>query len=405
MSSDERRYRRLTVDCMWGGHIYQVPTIEVAAEAESLGAVRVIGIDDLNTQALSIPVICQESQRDWLKKAIQDSARSESKNHPDCYILREAAVDPDGLPSFLAINSNTEDEFLSAMRHDPFLLLCSNGDIVRSVREKLELRSLLLPVYLDVPNAKAGQMAYADGIPIDGLLIRSMPSHADRDELEEKQLESLNKLAEKPHQQYVIGVVSVQGDYALHIHELREAVSTCGQANNVSVIPVYGGEQATRADALVLPGGWSNTQGNRMQRANILTALQDHHEAKKPILAVCAGMILARSQDGRDCENRLRLGLIPVRIDNNVINMTYAVAGHKDTKVFSNAPVALPMSGEEFPPLVINLTHVVDGPYRNSVVGLRYENVTAYAFHEGIHQEFVETCLVAWDPPLQGTGG
>jgi 5'-phosphate synthase pdxT subunit len=48
-------------------------------------------------------------------------------------------------------------------------------------------------------------------------------------------------------------------------------------------------------DGLVMPGGESTTIGKGIESAGLAPALREHHEAGRPILGTCAGMIICDS--------------------------------------------------------------------------------------------------------------
>jgi 5'-phosphate synthase pdxT subunit len=49
-------------------------------------------------------------------------------------------------------------------------------------------------------------------------------------------------------------------------------------------------------DGLVMPGGESTTIGKGIESAGLEPALREHHEAGRPILGTCAGMIVCDSE-------------------------------------------------------------------------------------------------------------
>ncbi len=51
-------------------------------------------------------------------------------------------------------------------------------------------------------------------------------------------------------------------------------------------------EQLERLDGLVIPGGESTTIGKGIEAGGLEPALRAHHEAGRPILGTCAGMIV-----------------------------------------------------------------------------------------------------------------
>jgi pyridoxal 5'-phosphate synthase pdxT subunit len=104
-----------------------------------------------------------------------------------------------------------------------------------------------------------------------------------------------------------IGVLALQGDFALHVAALRR----CG----VEVTEIRKPEQLSGVDALVIPGGESTTLLKLMDEWQFVPALQDFHAAGKPMFGTCAGLILL----ARGVANppQFSLGLIDVDVERN----------------------------------------------------------------------------------------
>ena len=104
-----------------------------------------------------------------------------------------------------------------------------------------------------------------------------------------------------------IGVLALQGDFALHTAALRR----CG----VDVVEVRKPEQLQDVDGLVIPGGESTTLLKLMDEWRFVPALEDFHAAGKPMFGTCAGLILL----ARGVENppQFSLGLIDVDVERN----------------------------------------------------------------------------------------
>jgi 5'-phosphate synthase pdxT subunit len=82
-----------------------------------------------------------------------------------------------------------------------------------------------------------------------------------------------------------IGVLAVQGDFAAHARALAEAGLAARLVRNA-------GELAGLA-GLVLPGGESTTQLGLLLRHGLVEPLRAFVSAGAPVLATCAGLILA----------------------------------------------------------------------------------------------------------------
>jgi 5'-phosphate synthase pdxT subunit len=104
-----------------------------------------------------------------------------------------------------------------------------------------------------------------------------------------------------------IGVLALQGDFALH----AAALAGCG-AEAVEVRKP--GELAGLA-GLIIPGGESTTLLKLMDEWGFVRAIEDFHAEGKPIFGTCAGLIVL----AREVENprQFSLGLIDVTVERN----------------------------------------------------------------------------------------
>lgn len=84
-----------------------------------------------------------------------------------------------------------------------------------------------------------------------------------------------------------VGVLAIQGDFEAHGRILREL----GAA--VSEVRAPAGLEGL--DGLVIPGGESTTISKGIESAGLEPALRAHHEAGRPVLGTCAGMIVCDS--------------------------------------------------------------------------------------------------------------
>ena len=104
-----------------------------------------------------------------------------------------------------------------------------------------------------------------------------------------------------------IGVLALQGDFALHI----KALGRCG----VETVEVRKPEELDGLDGLVIPGGESTTLLKLMDEWRFVPALEKFHAGGKPIFGTCAGLILL----ARDVESphQFSLGFIDVGVERN----------------------------------------------------------------------------------------
>jgi 5'-phosphate synthase pdxT subunit len=104
-----------------------------------------------------------------------------------------------------------------------------------------------------------------------------------------------------------IGVLALQGDFALHV----KALARC----HVEAVEVRKPEELEGLDGLVMPGGESTTLLKLMDEWRFVPALEKFHEAGKPIFGTCAGLILlARDVHGPEQPS---LGFIDVGVERN----------------------------------------------------------------------------------------
>jgi len=109
------------------------------------------------------------------------------------------------------------------------------------------------------------------------------------------------------------GVVAVQGDVAEHADAITRAAAA--HDREVDVIEVRRSGLVPDCDLLSMPGGESTTISRLLHREGIDDEVVAHVEAGKPLLATCAGLIVA-SRDARD-ERVRTLGVLDVTVDRN----------------------------------------------------------------------------------------
>ncbi|WP_415378611.1 pyridoxal 5'-phosphate synthase glutaminase subunit PdxT [Halosimplex sp. TS25] len=109
------------------------------------------------------------------------------------------------------------------------------------------------------------------------------------------------------------GVVAVQGDVSEHAEAIRRAASSHDET--AEVIEIRQSGVVPDCDLLLLPGGESTAISRHLQREGIAPEIVDHVEAGKPVLATCAGLIVA-SADPND-DRVTSLDLIDVTVERN----------------------------------------------------------------------------------------
>ncbi|GAA0295497.1 pyridoxal 5'-phosphate synthase glutaminase subunit PdxT [Halarchaeum salinum] len=110
-----------------------------------------------------------------------------------------------------------------------------------------------------------------------------------------------------------VGVVAVQGDVSEHGDAVRRAAANHGEEAVVHEVRSAG--VVPDCDLLLLPGGESTAISRLLAREGIDEEIVAHVAADKPVLATCAGLIVA-SRDARD-ERVETLDLVDATVDRN----------------------------------------------------------------------------------------
>ncbi len=85
-----------------------------------------------------------------------------------------------------------------------------------------------------------------------------------------------------------VGVLALQGDFEAHAKTLRQLGAEAREVRTP--------EDTEGLDALVIPGGESTAMSKLIESAGLEPALRAHHEAGRPILGTCAGMIVCDAE-------------------------------------------------------------------------------------------------------------
>ncbi|MFC7140207.1 pyridoxal 5'-phosphate synthase glutaminase subunit PdxT [Halosimplex aquaticum] len=109
------------------------------------------------------------------------------------------------------------------------------------------------------------------------------------------------------------GVVAVQGDVSEHAEAIRRAAASHDESTEV--VEIRQSSVVPDCDLLLLPGGESTAISRHLQREGIAPEIVDHVDAGKPVLATCAGLIVA-SADPND-DRVTSLDLIDVTVERN----------------------------------------------------------------------------------------
>ncbi len=172
------------------------------------------------------------------------------------------------------------------------------------------------------------------------------------------------------------GVIAVQGDVAEHAEAVRTAAKRHGESVDIREIREAGIVPA--CDLLLMPGGESTTISRHVFGEGIDAEIRDHVADGKPILATCAGLIVA-SSDAKD-DRVSTLDILDVSVDRNAFGRQkdsfeadLDVAGLEEPfhAVFIRAP-AVDGVGEN-----VEVLATAEG----RVVAVRENSVVATAFH------------------------
>jgi 5'-phosphate synthase pdxT subunit len=147
--------------------------------------------------------------------------------------------------------------------------------------------------------------------------------------------------------QLTAAVVAVQGDVTEHAAAVRRAGAAHG--HEVEVCEVRQSGHVPDADLLLMPGGESTTISRHLCREGIAGEIRDHVAAGKPVLATCAGLIVA-ARDAKD-DRVDELGLLDVTVDRNAFG--------RQTDSFE-APLDVTGLGDPFPAVFIRAP-LIDG--------------------------------------------
>jgi 5'-phosphate synthase pdxT subunit len=110
-----------------------------------------------------------------------------------------------------------------------------------------------------------------------------------------------------------IGVLALQGDFAMHARALARCRDRDGSP--VEVVEVRKPEQLEGLDGLIMPGGESTTLLKLMDFWGFVPALEKFHGAGRPIFGTCAGLILLSREVTSPAQ--FSLGFIDLSVERN----------------------------------------------------------------------------------------
>jgi pyridoxal phosphate synthase yaaE subunit len=109
------------------------------------------------------------------------------------------------------------------------------------------------------------------------------------------------------------GVIGVQGDVSEHAAAIRRVADARGVDTEVTAIRESG--VVPDCDVLLMPGGESTTISRLLATEGIDAEICDHVADGKPLLATCAGLIVA-ARDPQD-DRVQSLDLLDITVDRN----------------------------------------------------------------------------------------
>ena len=175
-----------------------------------------------------------------------------------------------------------------------------------------------------------------------------------------------------------IGVLALQGDFALH----RQALDRVG----VPSVEVRMPGQLDQVAGLIMPGGESTTLLKLLDRWDFVPALEKFHAEGRPIFGTCAGLILLAREV--ESPSQFSLGFIDVTAERNAYGRqkeSFESTGPADLgegtrtikMVFIRAPRIVRL-GAEVRPLAW---------HRDECVMARQDTVLVAAFHPELTDE------------------
>lgn len=172
------------------------------------------------------------------------------------------------------------------------------------------------------------------------------------------------------------GVLAVQGDVAEHATAMRRAAERHGVGVEVREVTTAG--IIPDCDVLLMPGGESTTISRLIHEEGIAPEIRSHVAANQPVLATCAGLIVAARDAGDDRVETL--DLLDVTVNRNAFGRQadsfeapLAIEGLADPfqAVFIRAPVV----DEVGPDVEVLAT------WQDQIVAVRDGPIVGTAFH------------------------
>ncbi|WP_117593296.1 pyridoxal 5'-phosphate synthase glutaminase subunit PdxT [Haloprofundus halophilus] len=178
------------------------------------------------------------------------------------------------------------------------------------------------------------------------------------------------------------GVVAVQGDVSEHARAVERAARAHGE--DAELVEIRQSGLVADCDVLLVPGGESTTISRLLRQEGIDEEIRTHVAAGKPVLATCAGLIVA-ARDAKD-ERVHTLDVLDVTVDRN------AFGRQKDS---FEAPLDVDGLSDPFPAVFIRAPLVdevgedvlVLARWDDTPVAVKQGPVVATSFHPELTED------------------
>ena len=173
----------------------------------------------------------------------------------------------------------------------------------------------------------------------------------------------------------VIGVLALQGGYTSH----RKALSDCGLPS----VEVRRASDLDHIHGVVLPGGESTTQIKLLRRFGLWDPLDAFVKRGAPVLATCAGMILAAREVTKPSQDAF--GWLDIQVERNgwgrQVHSGEATADIESTRPYLG-DVPLPLLFIRAPRIHhVGAETTILATLNHEPILVRAGNVTAASFH------------------------
>ncbi|MFB6126262.1 MAG: pyridoxal 5'-phosphate synthase glutaminase subunit PdxT [Halolamina sp.] len=178
------------------------------------------------------------------------------------------------------------------------------------------------------------------------------------------------------------GVIAVQGDVSEHAAAVERAAAA--HDRDAEVVEIRQSGVVPDCDVLLMPGGESTAISRLLDREGIDEEIVAHVDAEKPVLATCAGLIVA-ARDAKD-DRVDELELVDATVDRNAFG--------RQVDSFE-APVSVAGLDEPFPAVFIRAP-VIDevgddaevlASWDGSPVAIRDGPVVGTSFHPELTED------------------